>query len=79
MKFSFKNRDRQVVCAKCGLGGLTLVHVGAKIKGKTSIYEHQTKDMCWVAEQTEKQIQHIQQKSMRARIKALKERLENGS
>ena len=49
MKFSFKNRDRQVVCAKCGLGGLTLVRVGAKMKGMVSIYEHQTKFMCIAA------------------------------
>ena len=47
MKFSWgKHRDRQVVCAKCGLGVLTLVHVGAKIKGEPSIYEHQTEFMC---------------------------------
>lgn len=49
MKFTFRTRDRQVVCAKCGLGGLTLVRVGAKMKGQDSIYEHQTKFMCIAA------------------------------
>ena len=49
MKYKFRyNRGHTTdgICQECGLGGLTLVTVGAKIEGKQTIYKHQTKFMC---------------------------------
>jgi len=49
MKYLPKYTWRLVCCQECQLPGLTLVRKGGKIKGKPSVYVHQTPLMCEVS------------------------------
>ena len=75
MKYQLRRdyRKKLLLCKGCGLGGLTLVRIGAKIKGE---YEHQTPLMCDAARRRDKIEKALALKSIRAKIKALKARLE---
>ena len=76
MKYKFRfNRPRLkiIACQKCGLGGLTLVRVGAKIEGK---YEHQTEFMCAQAQRIDYYMKMLQTVGIQTRAKtALNSRL----